>query len=128
MVATAIKSKVKTGVKIIGVGGCGVNILGKLNLTSVKDVEFLAVNTDARSLMRSKVVNQIQLSDGGKGTGGNILIGQLAAEQSDELREALKDIDVVVMIAGMSGGTGGASWVIAKMAKALGAQVFAVAI
>ena len=122
-----MKTLIKS-VAIMGIGGCGVNTLGRLNFASVKEMEFLAVNTDARSLLRSKVLNQIQLGNGGRGTGGNPSVGSLAAEQSGELREALKDVGVVVLIAGMSGGTGGASWVIARMAKTSGAQVFAVGI
>ena len=93
--------------------------------TGIKNVEFIAVNTDEPVLRLSKATQKIHIGEKltrGKGAGANPAIGQSAAEESkDEIAALLKDTDMVFVTAGMGGGTGtGAAPVIAKIAKDLG--------
>ncbi|MBD3328399.1 cell division protein FtsZ [Candidatus Peregrinibacteria bacterium] len=112
-------------IKVVGVGGGGGNALNRMIKSSLRGIEFIAVNTDAQALYHSEAPNKINIGKAttrGLGAGSNPDIGRQAAEEStDELREALEGADMVFITGGMGGGTGtGAMPVIADIAKDLG--------
>ena len=112
-------------IKVIGVGGGGGNAVNRMVAMDIKNVEFIAVNTDGPVLRLSKASQKIQRGEKitrGKGAGAMPEIGKSAAEESkDEIANVLKDADMVFVTAGMGGGTGtGAAPVIAKIAKDMG--------
>ena len=121
----------KTNIKVVGVGGAGGNALNRMVNEGLKDVEFIAVNTDAKDLLRSDADIKISLSDSssrGLGAGADPEKGAKAAQdhQSD-IEEALKGADMVFVTAGEGGGTGtGASPLVARIARQLGALTIAV--
>ncbi len=113
-------------IKVIGVGGGGCNAVNRMIEAGVRNVDFIAVNTDAQALHLSKAADRIQIGEKltrGLGAGANPDIGKRAAEESRELvMNALRGADMVFVTAGMGGGTGtGAAPVIAEIAKELGA-------
>ena len=112
-------------IKVIGVGGGGGNAINRMIKMEVRNVEFIAVNTDEHVLRFSKASQKIQIGEKitrGKGAGSLPEIGQKAAEESkEEITALLKDTDMVFVTAGMGGGTGtGAAPVVAKIAKDMG--------
>ena len=112
-------------IKVIGVGGGGGNAVNRMVAMEVKNVEFIAINTDEHVLRLSRASQKIQIGEKltrGKGAGSMPSIGQSAAEESrDEIAALLKDTDMVFVTAGMGGGTGtGAAPVVAKIAKDMG--------
>ena len=120
-------------IKVVGVGGGGCNCVRRmLNHKTVPGVEFVAVNTDIKSLEtardRAEVIQIGEKSTRGWGAGGDFNVGQKAAEESStSLRKALKDSELVFITAGMGGGTGtGAAPYVAYLAKEMGAVVVAV--
>lgn len=118
-------------IKVIGVGGGGGNAINRMIKMSVKNVEFIAVNTDEHVLRLSKATTKIQIGEKmtrGKGAGSMPEVGKKAAEESkDEISALLKDTDMVFVTAGMGGGTGtGAAPVVAKLAKDMGILTVAV--
>ncbi len=120
-----------TEVKIVGVGGGGVNAVDRMVETGVQGVEFIAVNTDAQALQQSGALRKLVIggrSSRGLGAGGNPDAGERAAEISrDGLVEALEGADMVFLTAGLGGGTGtGAAPVIADIARAQRALTVAV--
>lgn len=121
----------KPNIKVIGVGGGGGNAVDRMIENDVKGVSFVAVNTDAQVLKLSKANERIQIGKTltrGLGAGAKSDVGKLAAEESiEELKEMLKDTDMVFITAGMGGGTGtGAAPVIAQLAKELGILTVAI--
>lgn len=113
-------------IKVAGVGGGGCNAVDRMIKEGVQGVEFIAVNTDAQSLLHSSAPVRVRIGDKltrGLGSGGNPVIGQKAAEENEEdLYEQLKGVDMVFVTSGMGGGTGtGASPVIAGIAHDIGA-------
>jgi len=113
-------------IKVIGVGGGGSNAVNRMIESSLKGVEFIAINTDAQALHLSKAENKIQIGaklTKGLGAGANPEIGLKAAEESrDDIEAAIKGADMVFVTAGMGGGTGtGAAPIVAEVAKELGA-------
>ncbi|HEX8582746.1 MAG TPA: cell division protein FtsZ, partial [Acidimicrobiales bacterium] len=113
-------------IKVVGIGGGGVNAVNRMIEASLKGVEFIAVNTDAQALLMSD--GDIKLDIGreltrGLGAGANPDVGFRAAEDHrDEIEEVLKGADMVFVTAGEGGGTGtGAAPVIAELARELGA-------
>ncbi len=109
-------------IKVIGVGGGGGNAVNRMVAADIRLVEFLAVNTDAQDLRRSKAPNRIQIGEGltkGLGVGGDPSKGKDAALESVEMiKEAVADADLIFVTAGMGGGTGtGAAPVVAQIAK-----------
>ncbi|EHR79648.1 cell division protein FtsZ [Thermococcus litoralis DSM 5473] len=109
-------------IAIIGVGGSGNNTITRLYELGVEGAELIAMNTDAQHLSRTKAHRRILLGKNithGKGSGGNPRIGYLAAEASrDEIAEAVRDVDLVFITAGMGNGTGtGAAPVVARVIK-----------
>ncbi len=118
-------------IKVVGVGGGGVNAVNRMIQSGLEGVEFLAVNTDAQALFSSKAgvrINVGRATTRGLGAGANPQIGQKAAEESsEELKQALAGADMVFITCGLGGGTGtGAAPVIAEIAKGLGALVIGV--
>ncbi len=112
-------------IKVIGCGGGGSNAVNRMIIDGLKNVEFIAINTDKQALMLSNASQKIQIGDKltkGLGAGANPEIGQKAAEESkEEIAQAIKGADMVFITAGMGGGTGtGAAPVVAEIAKSLG--------
>jgi cell division protein FtsZ len=117
-----------TKIKVVGVGGGGCNAVNNMVDRGLDGVDMIAVNTDLQALNVSKARTLIQIgkeTTKGKGAGSIPEIGKKSAEESiDELRESLKDSDMIFVTCGMGGGTGtGASPVIAKIAQDIGALV-----
>jgi len=122
----------KAKILIIGVGGMGSNVVTKITDMGIKGAQTVAVNTDAAHLVISKADRKILLGRDftkGLGAGGEPEVGKKAAEESkNELRDLLKDANMVFLITGLGGGTGtGATPVIAKIAKEQGALVISAA-
>jgi cell division protein FtsZ len=118
-------------IRVIGVGGGGVNAVNRMIAEGMRGVEFIAVNTDAQALMLAQSPKRVRIGDKltrGLGAGSNPDIGEKAAEESsDDLYEALKGSDMVFITAGMGGGTGtGASPIVARVAKEVGALTIGV--
>lgn len=112
--------------KVIGVGGGGGNAVNRMIEVGVKNVDFIAANTDMKALSNSLAAKKIQLGEKitkGLGAGARPEIGAQAAEESkQQIEEALKGADMVFVAAGMGGGTGtGAAPLIAECAKNVGA-------
>ena len=116
--------------KIIGVGGAGLSLVDGLRLDNFQSVEQLAVDVDSRALADSIASEKLAIGrrhTRGMGTGGDFALARKAAEEEkDLLRKKLDGIDVVFLLAGLGGGTGGgAVSVIARLAREAGALVFA---
>ncbi len=118
-------------IKVVGVGGGGVNAVNRMIELGLKGVEFIAINTDAQALLMSDA--DVKLDIGreltrGLGAGANPSIGRQAAEDhSEEIEEVLKGADMVFVTAGEGGGTGtGGAPVVAKIARSLGALTIGV--
>lgn len=128
-----VKPEIETSakIKVVGVGGGGNSAINRMIENDVKGVGFVAVNTDMQALRNNKASEKIHIGKTvtrGLGAGMNPDLGKAAAEESEnELKEVLKDCDMVFVTGGMGGGTGtGASPVVAKIAKDLGALTVAV--
>lgn len=120
-----------TVIKVIGVGGGGSNAVNRMIATGLKNVQFIAANTDLQALQMAKAQTKLALGTkltGGLGAGGIPEIGEKAAlEDEDKLRETLKGSDMVFITAGMGGGTGtGAAPIVARIASELGSLSVAV--
>ena len=120
-----------TRIKVFGVGGAGCNAVNRMVDDGVAGVDFYVVNTDLQVIRTSKVENKILIGANtthGLGCGGNPEIGKTAClENEEEIREAVKDADMVFVTAGMGGGTGtGAAPIIARCAQEAGALTIAV--
>lgn len=113
-------------IKVVGVGGGGVNAVNRMIEEGLKGVEFIAVNTDSQALMFSDADVKLDIgreATRGLGAGANPEVGRTSAEDhKDELEETLKGADMVFVTAGEGGGTGtGAAPVVASIAKKSGA-------
>ena len=118
-------------IKVVGIGGGGVNAVNRMIEAGLKGVEFIAVNTDAQALLMSDA--DVKLDVGreltrGLGAGSDPEVGRRAAEEHrDEIEEVLKGADMVFVTAGEGGGTGtGGAPVVAEIAKGLGALTIGV--
>ena len=118
-------------IKVVGVGGGGVNAVNRMIEAGLRGVEFIAVNTDAQALLMSDA--DVKLDIGreltrGLGAGADPGKGRQAAEDhSDEIEEALRGADMVFVTAGEGGGTGtGGAPVVARIAKSIGALTIGV--
>ncbi|MFJ2744005.1 cell division protein FtsZ [Streptomyces sp. NPDC087440] len=118
-------------IKVIGVGGGGVNAINRMIEVGLKGVEFIAINTDAQALLMSDA--DVKLDVGreltrGLGAGANPDVGRKAAEDHrEEIEEVLKGADMVFVTAGEGGGTGtGGAPVVANIARSLGALTIGV--
>jgi cell division protein FtsZ len=112
--------------RVVGVGGAGVNAVNRMIEAEVEGVEFLAVNTDTQSLEQSAAHNRLHIGSDitrGLGSGSNPELGRAAAmEDYDELKAMLKGSDMVFITAGAGGGTGtGAAPVVARISREVGA-------
>lgn len=118
-------------IKVIGVGGSGNSTVNQMIASKIRGVEFVAVNTDAQALHHSRAAMRMHIGKTvtrGLGAGMDPELGRKAAEESqNELREMLKDTDMVFVTCGLGGGTGsGAGPVVAGIAKEQGALTIAV--
>jgi cell division protein FtsZ len=118
-------------IRVVGVGGSGKNAINHMIESKVRGVEFVAINSDAQDLHRSLAKKKIHIGKNltrGLGTGMNPELGKRAAEETrQEIQEALSGSDMVFITCGMGGGTGtGASAIVAKIAKEVGALVIAI--
>ena len=118
-------------IKVVGVGGGGGTAIDRMIDAGVKGVEFIAVNTDVQALHYNKANTKLHIGKSitrGLGAGMNPELGAQAAEESqNEIRDALKDADMVFVTCGLGGGTGtGASPVVAEIARDLGALTVSV--
>ena len=113
-------------IKVVGVGGGGVNAVNRMIETGLRGVEFVAINTDAQALLMSEANVKLDIGRGltaGRGAGADPEVGRQAAEDhADEIIAALKGADMIFITAGEGGGTGtGAAPVVARLSKGLGA-------
>lgn len=113
-----------TNIKVIGCGGGGSNAVNRMIVEGLKNVEFIAINTDKQALMLSNANHKIQIGEKltkGLGAGANPEIGRKAAEESrEEITAAIKGANMVFITAGMGGGTGtGAAPIVAEIAKSM---------
>ncbi len=118
-------------IKVVGIGGGGVNAINRMIEVGLKGVEFIAINTDAQALLMSDA--DVKLDVGreltrGLGAGANPDVGRQAAEDHrEEIEEVLKGADMVFVTAGEGGGTGtGGAPVVAEIARKLGALTIGV--
>jgi len=118
-------------IKVVGIGGGGVNAVNRMIEVGLRGVEFIAVNTDAQALLMSDA--DVKLDIGreltrGLGAGANPDVGaQAADDHSEEVEEVLKGSDMVFVTAGEGGGTGtGGAPVVARIARSLGALTIGV--
>jgi cell division protein FtsZ len=118
-------------IKVVGIGGGGVNAVNRMIEVGLKGVEFIAINTDAQALLMSDA--DVKLDIGreltrGLGAGANPEVGRKAAEDHrEEIEEVLKGADMVFVTAGEGGGTGtGGAPVVAEVARSLGALTIGV--
>jgi cell division protein FtsZ len=118
-------------IKVVGIGGGGVNAVNRMIEVGLKGVEFIAINTDAQALLMSDA--DVKLDIGreltrGLGAGADPEIGRRAAEDHrDEIEEVLKGADMVFVTAGEGGGTGtGGAPIVAQVARSIGALTIGV--
>ncbi len=118
-------------IKVVGIGGGGVNAVNRMIEVGLKGVEFIAINTDAQALLMSDA--DVKLDVGreltrGLGAGANPEVGRQAAEDHrEEIEEVLKGADMVFVTAGEGGGTGtGGAPVVANVARSIGALTIGV--
>jgi cell division protein FtsZ len=118
-------------IKVVGIGGGGVNAVNRMIEVGLKGVEFIAINTDAQQLLMSDA--DVKLDIGreltrGLGAGAAPAVGRQAAEDhSDDIEEVLRGADMVFVTAGEGGGTGtGGAPVVARIARSLGALTIGV--
>ncbi len=119
-------------IKIVSVGGAGLNALDRIVLDGLERAGVVAINTDVQSLASSVAAHKVQLGRAvtrGLGAGGDPELGyQAAVESTDEIREALADARMIFICAGLGGGTGsGAAPYIAQLAREAGSLVVALA-
>jgi cell division protein FtsZ len=118
-------------IKVVGIGGGGVNAVNRMIESGLKGVEFIAMNTDAQALLMSEADVKLDIgreTTRGLGAGSNPEVGQRAAdEHKTEIEEILKGADMVFITAGEGGGTGtGGAPIVAEMARGLGALTIGV--
>jgi cell division protein FtsZ len=118
-------------IKVLGIGGGGVNAVNRMIDAGLKGVEFIAINTDAQALLMSDADLKLDIGrelTRGLGAGSDPDVGRQAAESHrEEIEEILKGADMVFITAGKGGGTGtGGAPVVAEIAKSLGALTIGV--
>jgi cell division protein FtsZ len=124
--APAPAPKLGPVLRVVGVGGAGVNAINRMVEAEIEGVEFLAVNTDLQSLQQSAAHETLHIGDSithGLGSGSNPELGRAAArEEYDRIKAMLRGSDMVFIAAGAGGGTGtGAAPIVAQIARELGA-------
>jgi len=113
-------------IRVVGVGGAGLNAVDRMMDSGLSQVEFIAINTDMQQLQGADAPHKVPIGrelTKGLGSGADPDLGRRAAEESiDEIRQALRGSDMVFVTAGEGGGTGsGAAPVVARVARELGA-------
>jgi cell division protein FtsZ len=113
-------------IRVVGVGGAGVNAVNRMVEAAVEGVEFVAINTDLQSLQQSTADITVHIGSGitrGLGAGANPDLGRSAAmEEYDKIKALLKGSDMIFIAAGAGGGTGtGAGPIVARIAREVGA-------
>jgi cell division protein FtsZ len=128
-----VKPEIETfaKIKVVGVGGAGCSAVNRMVDAGIKGVEFIVANTDVQALHFNKANKKIHIGKSitrGLGAGMNPDLGRQAAEESqNDIRDALKDADMVFVTCGLGGGTGtGASPIVAEIARDLGALTVSV--
>lgn len=117
--------------KVVGVGGAGNSVVGRMKQSGVTGVTYCSINTDRASLMGSEAEERLQIGEklaGGQGAGSRPEVGRMAAEESkNAITKLFEDTDAVFLTAGMGGGTGtGAAPVVAEAARGAGALTIGV--
>ena len=120
-----VDNKGKAKILVVGVGGGGCNAVNRMIEAELRNVNFIALNTDKQDLDMSRAESKLQIGEKltkGLGAGGNPEVGQKSAEENVEDRsKLLSGADMVFVTAGMGGGTGtGAAPIVAKIAKDMG--------
>ncbi len=123
------KSRIK--IKVVGCGGAGNNTISRLMQMGIKNVETIAINTDALDLLYTDANKKILIgkeTTRGLGAGADISVGRKAAEeQRDEIKNAIKGSDLLFLTAGLGGGSGSASLpFVAKLAKEMNILTIAI--
>ena len=113
-------------IKVVGVGGAGLNAVDRMIDAGISQVEFIAVNTDIQALRTSDAPVKIHIGrelTQGLGSGADPDVGRRAADEAyDELKQELRGADMVFVAAGEGGGTGsGAAPIVARIAREIGA-------
>jgi cell division protein FtsZ len=113
-------------IRVVGVGGAGLNAIDRMMDAGINQVEFVAVNTDIQQLSTSDAATKIHIGRDlppGLGSGADPEVGRTAAEESyDQIKQALRGSDMVFVTAGEGGGTGsGAAPIVARIAREVGA-------
>ena len=129
--AAAQAVSAKPTLRVVGVGGAGVNAVNRMVEAGIEDVEFLALNTDIQSLESSLAHRKLHVGESltrGLGSGSNPAVGRDAAKYDvDAIKSMLKGSDMVFIAAGAGGGTGtGAAPVVARVAREVGALTVAI--
>ena len=121
-------------IKIVGIGGAGTNAVDGLKLDDLGDVgkvQLAAINTDAQALSSSPLAEKLVIGRSvtrGLGAGGEVEIGKKAAESDrDAIARLLADMDLIILVVGLGGGTGSAATVVAEVAAKTDALVLAFA-
>ena len=123
--------KSNTKIKVVGVGGAGGNAVSRMMKCHLEGVDFIALNTDDQDLRKCRANMKLQIGKKvtrGLGAGMNPELGRLSAEENTEqIKEILKDSDMIFVTCGLGGGTGtGAAPIVAKIAKDTGALTIAI--
>jgi len=118
-------------IKVIGIGGSGGSVVNRMIEGGIKGVEFISANTDVQALHYNKASKKLHIGKSitrGLGAGMNPEVGRQAAEETqNEIRDILKDADMVFVTCGLGGGTGtGAAPIVAEIARDIGALTIAV--
>ncbi|HRU11923.1 MAG TPA: hypothetical protein P5189_05140, partial [Methanomassiliicoccales archaeon] len=133
MVTMLSRGLTEPKISVVGCGGAGNNIVNNIFGSCRKNVQTVAINTDERSLQKVNAHKKLLIGKDvteGRGAEGFPEVGEYCAEcAKDAIREAIKDRDIVFVIAGMGGGTGtGTAPVVAQVAKDLNSITFVIAI
>lgn len=123
-------AKKQLSIKVLGIGGCGGNIVAQMHRAGFADVQLISLNTDSQALAQSPLPHKFNLGlqlNGGLGAGGDPERGRAAAQQDEaRLRDLCTGVDMVFICAGLGGGTGtGAGPVAGRIAKECGALTLA---
>ena len=121
-----VDNKGKAKILVVGVGGGGCNAVNRMIEAELRNVNFIALNTDKQDLDMSRAESKLQIGEKltkGLGAGGNPEVGQKSAEENvEDISKLLSGADMVFVTAGMGGGTGtGAAPIVAECAKEVGA-------
>src|ERR1044071_1452759 len=122
------KAKEEIPIKVVGVGGAGLNVLDRIILDGMAKANIVAINTDVQSLASAVAAHKVQLGQSitrGLGTGGDPELGyQAAGESADGIQQALADARMIFVCTGLGGGTGsGAAPAVAQIARENGSLV-----